>query len=190
MRNWPGILVLSLALSPVSGWAAESLDPSGVPNFHHVNEHLYRGGQPAPQGIKNLAALGVRTVIDLRGGKEHSEEEQKLVEAAGMHYVHVPMAGLSAPSDQQIATLLDMLDNSASWPVFLHCKRGADRTGTVIACYRMTHDHWDHAKALSEARTNGMSWIERGMQQYILHFEPPRKQATSQAATQPLPASQ
>jgi protein tyrosine/serine phosphatase len=53
----------------------------------------------------------------------------------------------------------------------VHCLRGADRTGTVIACYRIAHDQWPNQKALDEALTFGMSWTERGMRNYVLHYE-------------------
>lgn len=172
-RNSAGVIVLVLALAPL--WAAPPaiLDAPGVRNFHQVDAHLYRGAQPSRDGFHNLAKLGIRTVVDLRGGREARQNEQHFVEAAGMHYVHVPMAGLTAPSDQQVATVFNVFNDPSAWPVFVHCKRGADRTGTVIACYRIVHDHWDNRKALEEAKLHGMSRIERAMMQYILHFEAP-----------------
>ena len=177
MRNSAAILIVSLAFAPLPVRAAEA---PGVPKFQTVNERIYRGGQPSREGIKHLASIGVRTVVDLRGGNDHSAEEEKLVEAAGMRYVHVPMNALAAPTDQQIAKVLDLLDDGSAAPVFVHCKRGADRTGTAIACYRIRHDHWDNQKALKEARMTGLSWVQRGMQQYILRFEAAATSAGSQ----------
>jgi len=171
------IVILILALTPLCAGPPDLLDAPGVRNFHQVDPHLYRGAQPTSQGFTSLAKVGIRTVIDLRGGRELREDEQKIVEAAGMHYVHVPMAGLSAPSDQQITTVLGILNDTSAWPVFVHCRRGADRTGTVIACYRIAHDHWDNEKALREAQFHGMSSLEYAMKQYILHFEAPGKPA-------------
>ena len=147
--------------------------PTGVENFHPVNDHIYRGAQPTRDGIQSLAKFGVRTIIDLRGGREHSGMEEQLVKAAGMHYVHVPLKGFSAPSDQEMATVLALLNDNSAWPVFVHCRRGADRTGTVIACYRISHDHWANPKALEEARIDGMSRLEHAMEHYILSFRPP-----------------
>lgn len=152
--------------------------PSGVPNFHAVDDHVYRGAQPSPDGFTNLSKLGVKTVIDLRRGNEQRESEQDVVEHAGMHYVHIPLAGYAPPSNQDIAKLLGLLDNSDGWPVFIHCKRGADRTGTVIACYRIKHDHWTNQKALEEAKIHGMSWTEIWMQQYIMRFHPAAEHAS------------
>jgi len=92
------------------------------------------------------------------------------VEAAGIRYVLVPLSGLAAPSPRDISKLLDLLDSEANWPVFVHCQRGSDRTGTVIACYRIAHDHWDNRKALAEAQSFGMSRAEIAMRHFILHF--------------------
>jgi tyrosine-protein phosphatase SIW14 len=153
--------------------AADVPPVPAVHNFHEVDERVYRGGQPTPEGLKELSKFGIKTVIDLTGGAEHSREEKEAVQALGMQYVHVPMHGLQAPTDESMWRVLGYLSPSASatWPVFIHCKRGKDRTGTVVACYRITHDHWDNLKALQEAKMNGMSKMERAMQQYILHFQ-------------------
>ena len=86
-----------------------------------------------------------------------------------MHYANVPLSDIWAPSNQQISKVLNLVDDSAS-PVFVHCRRGADRTGTVIACYRITHDGWSNRRALREAASYGMSWLEIGMQRYVLGF--------------------
>lgn len=180
------ILSILLAGSTFS-WAQEKIDPAGVPNFHVVNEHLYRGAQPTSQGFKNLAKLGVKTVIDLREESKTNPEE-KLVVAAGMKYVNIRMRGLAAPTDEQIHQVFALLENSSAWPVFVHCKRGADRTGTVIACYRISHDHWATPKALTEAQMYGMSWVERAMRQYILNFSETMKRTLPELAAKPAPA--
>jgi tyrosine-protein phosphatase SIW14 len=157
-------------------------DPRGVSNFHQVNDHIYRGAQPAAQGFAELAKLGIKTIVDLRESGDRSLSERKAVEAAGMRYLSFPMAGFGAPEDSLVAKLLALFDDVSSGPVFIHCRRGADRTGTVVACYRIVHDHWENAKALAEARSFGMSWTERAMQSYIAHyhgFEAPKPTAAA-----------
>ena len=144
----------------------------GVPNFHEVNEQVYRGAQPTDEGFQSLAKIGIKTVIDLREPGDRSTTEEKAVKAAGMRYVSVPMRGLQAPTEDQLSRVLTLLDDKAAGPVFVHCRRGADRTGTVIACYRIGHDHWQNQKALGEAKSCGMSWIERAMQDYVRHYTP------------------
>jgi protein tyrosine/serine phosphatase len=111
-------------------------------------------------------------VVDLRRTDEHSTaEEAKAVEAAGMKYINIPMKGVVAPTEAQITQAMTLLLNSPD-PIFVHCKRGSDRTGTVIACYRMYHDKWNNKQALSEAKSLGMSWTQFGLKGYIKSYSP------------------
>jgi tyrosine-protein phosphatase SIW14 len=119
-------------------------------------------------------------VVDLRWVDEHSiPHEKQVVEADGMRFISVPMKGLGAPTQEQVSQVLSVLEDSNSWPVFIHCRRGADRTGTVLACYRISHDHWQNQKALEEAKTYGLSSFERAMRSFIQHFQPNQDAAFS-----------
>ena len=160
---------LAVIFAAVSAFAAEN----PVPNFQVVNEKILRGGQPSDDGFKKLAERGVKTVVDLRWIDEHDiSHEKRTVEDDGMRFVSVPMKGIGAPSLEQVSKVLSVLEDSDNWPVFVHCRRGADRTGTVLACYRISHDHWPNRKALEEAKTNGLSSFERAMRSFIQRFQP------------------
>ena len=176
-RLLPGLLAVALAMAGIQ--AAPIPNVAGVPNFHQVDEHVYRGAQPHGEGFGGLAKFGIRTVIDLRGEKS----EQTAVERAGMRYVRLPWSGYKAPADAQIAAVLALLNDTNAWPVFVHCRRGADRTGTAIACYRIEHDHWTNQQALAEARTFGMSSMEVAMQRFILGFVAPPAASNAASAT-------
>ena len=141
------------------------------PGLYRVDNNIYRGQQPTRQDIANLASSGIRTVLDLRGVLDHKPWEQQAVEAAGMRYIRVGLSGFFAPTQHQIDKILEVLDNPALGPIFVHCRRGADRSGVVIACYRITHDHWTNAQAMEEARQQGFSRLEVLMQRYIRHFK-------------------
>jgi len=170
MRSW--VFHFSTLAVLTSGAFTAELQVPGISNFHTVNEHVYRGAQPSPQGFHNLAKLGVRTIVDLREGTAREVSESDIVSKEGMRYFHVPMAGTGAPTEEQVYSVLHVLNDGATWPVFAHCRRGADRTGTVLACYRISHDGWPNEKALREAKLDGMSRLERAMQRYILSFRP------------------
>jgi protein tyrosine/serine phosphatase len=157
----------------IGSGAAVAPAADGVPNFHQVNSRIYRGAQPSDDGIKFLAGLGVKTVIDLREERGLMAAEEKLVSAAGMRFVSIPMDDLGAPTDAQMALALAVLADEKAGAVFVHCRRGADRTGTVIACYRIAFDRWANRRALEEAKSFGMSFFERGMQRYVLDFKVP-----------------
>ena len=181
-RLLPVVLILSASLAGLQ--AASIPDVPGVSNFHQVNDHVYRGAQPHGEGFEGLAKLGIKTVIDLRGEKS----EATAVERTGMHYVRLPWSGYKAPDDSQISKVLSLLNDDSAWPVFVHCRRGADRTGTAIACYRIAHDHWTNQQALAEARTFGMSSMEVAMQHFILSFVVPVTAASTAAAGPLAPA--
>ena len=133
-------------------------DLPGVANFHQVDQNLYRGAQPSDAGLKNLAALGVKTIIDLRHGTDRADTEQREAERLGLRYINVPMEGLTPPTDKQIADLMAIFKTADNGAVFVHCREGKDRTGAVIACYRIAHDHWTNDRALESQRaTMGLS---------------------------------
>jgi protein tyrosine/serine phosphatase len=159
-----------LLLAAVSAWAQTPPDTPGLRNFHQVNEHIYRGAQPAVWGYKTLASMGVKTIIDLRGGLAESVEK-KLARDQGLNFISVPLDGRQAPSADDITKLLKLLDDETKWPIFIHCRRGADRTGTVIACYRIAHDKWNNQKALEEAMSYTMDPGQKLMRQFILQFQ-------------------
>jgi protein tyrosine/serine phosphatase len=152
--------------------AAADTPPVGLPHFAQVDEHVYRGGQPSEAGFNSLAKLGIKAVIDLRGAGDRAMAEEKQVEALGMKYYSIPLPGLSAPSNTEISTVLALIDDSRNWPVYVHCMRGKDRTGTVIACYRIRHDRWPNARAMKEAQEHGLSRVERGMRSFVLRYNP------------------
>jgi len=146
-------------------------DVPGIKNFDKVDEHVYRGAQPSDQGFQYLSKLGVKTVLDLREADSRSEAERKSVSSAGMTYVNVPMTGLTPPTDAEITKILALLEDVTTGPVFVHCKRGADRTGAVIAAYHINHDKWDNAKALKDAMNHKMSFLQFPRQSFIKGFQ-------------------
>lgn len=146
------------------------LQNDALPNFHKVNEHLYRGAQPREGGIKALAALGIRTIINLRGVDEGTRTEADEARAAGLRYFNIPLPGLSRPSDEDVTRALAVINEPENYPVFVHCNHGKDRTGLIIACYRIAYDNWTSAMAKAEAKRYGMSWVEVGMKDYISDF--------------------
>ncbi len=146
--------------------------PQHVRNFGQVNETLFRGGMPTDDALRELKALGVGLVIDLREEGNARQEEKRKVEELGLRYAHVPMRSLAAPRPVDIQQVLSLILREPKAKVYVHCLRGKDRTGTVIACYRIQHEGWDNQRALTEAKSYGMSRLEVAMQSFILHFTP------------------
>lgn len=165
---------LTLSSSP-AGYARGTSDQSPivhVRNFAAVNDHVFRGGQPEAEGFRELAKDHVTLVLNLREPGPGSEAERRLVEQLGMSYRNVPIPRTSAPTRDEIKQVLAILTPDDNGKVFVHCLRGKDRTGTVIACYRIQHDGWSPQRAAEEARRMGMSHVELGMHAFILSFRP------------------
>jgi len=167
-RSFLSSLAVSLYLLSMPIYAASV---PGVQNFDKVDERVYRGAQPTDEGFRNLAKLGVKVILDLRETDQRSAVEERVVTAAGMRYVNVPMTGLTPPTDVQITKILTLLEDSASGPTFVHCKRGADRTGAVIAAYQIDFLKWETARALADAKAHGMGYFQLPRQAYIRAFK-------------------
>jgi protein tyrosine phosphatase (PTP) superfamily phosphohydrolase (DUF442 family) len=143
----------------------------GIGNFGQVDAHVYRGAQPTGEGFRYLASIGVKTVIDLRENGSRARAEERAVTESGMTYLNVPMTGFAPPTDAELQKILPLLENS-SGAVFVHCWRGADRTGAVIAAYHIDHDRWDNARALQDADAFKMSRLQIPRRNFIRGFHP------------------
>lgn len=171
-RSKTAVTTLGLLLCGLQLVLAAENPAAHVRNFAKVDQHVYRGGDPTAVGLTELGAMGVKVDLDLREKGDATQVERKEAEKLGIKYVNIPMKPFSAPSDDEMERALSLLIENKSGPVFVHCRRGKDRTGTVIACYRIRHDGWSNRDALSEAKKLGMSFTERGMRSYVLHFKP------------------
>ena len=161
---------LMLMLFALAAAAQSELHDARLPNFHHVNQHLYRGAQPRSGGMQKLAALGIKTIVNLRAADGRAKGEADEARAAGLRYFNVPMGEYARPTDEQIGRVLAIINDPDNQPVFVHCQRGADRTGTVVAIYRITHDGWTSAKAKQEASFYGMRRVQFEMRDYITDY--------------------
>ena len=165
---WLLLLLLAAPASPAQDDPqGREPDPHAVPNFHQVNDKLYRGGQPREGGFRELAALGVNTVINLRDDDARADAEGSEARAAGLRYFNIPLGRLGRPTDEQVARALSLINAPENGVVFVHCAKGQDRTGTIVAVYRLTHDRWTADRATDEAEHYGMKFWQRGMKGYI-----------------------
>ncbi|HEX2344934.1 MAG TPA: dual specificity protein phosphatase family protein [Vicinamibacterales bacterium] len=139
-------LFVALALS--APMLAESR--AGLPHFAVVSSQLYRGAQPEDAGFAELKKLGIDIVVNLRHEADRIARERTLVEAQGMRYVSIPWRGKQDPKTEQMAQFLGLLRDNPDRKVFVHCQRGAERTGVMVACYRMSREHWTSDQALAE----------------------------------------
>jgi protein tyrosine/serine phosphatase len=155
-------------MSTAAGRLAEKLDLQGVPNFGRVTATLYRGGQPSKDGFDELKKLGVRIVVNLRD--DNSETERSVVTTAGLEYVAIPW-NCRHPANSLAARFLQVLRANREKKVFVHCHAGVDRTGLMIAAYRMAEHGWTPEQATDEMKDFGFNFIHRSWCHALVDYE-------------------
>ncbi len=135
-----------------------------VPNFYRVSESLYRSGQPSREGFNEIAEMGIRTVINLRSF--HSDS--LLIENLDLNYYSIPMT-IIEPDEEQKEQLLKIVSDSTRTPVLIHCFNGSDRTGSMVAYYRILNNGWSNEEALTEMTSGGFGykWFLFGFKRWI-----------------------
>ncbi len=135
---------------PACAQWAEPMQVQGLPNLFKVCDNLYRGAEPTAEGLQELKKLGIRTVIDLR---EPNGNQAGMAEL-GLTYEHIPMTAFHV-KDDNVVQFLRIAGDSSHAPMFVHCKRGADRTGLMCAIYRIAFQGWTKDQAIAEMTQGG-----------------------------------
>jgi protein tyrosine/serine phosphatase len=134
---------------------AKPMDLPGLPNLHKVSDDLYRGAQPSAEGMGQLETLGIKTVVNLRSS--HSDCDQ--LQGTSLAYEHIKMTSWN-PESEDVVRFLQIISDSNSLPVFVHCQHGADRTGLMCAVYRIFVQSWSKAEAIEEMTEGGFGFHE------------------------------
>ena len=142
-----------------------------IPDFAEVSPTLYRGAQPRKHGFEALAKMGVQIVVDLRGDRDG---ERKEVTSLGMQYVPMHWE-CSFPKDGIFAEFLTLIRKNPDKKIFVHCRVGDDRTGMMIAAYRMAEEGWSPKRAMKEMTEYGFNLPHRRLicprlSEYEEHF--------------------
>jgi protein-tyrosine phosphatase len=148
---------------------APLLPKGGIDNFGIVDDHVLRGAQPSTASIPMLKALGVTTIIDLKLPDKSGETEKLEADRDGILYTNMPMESLARPTTEQVNAILATITN-APGKVFVHCRAGKDRTGTIVACYRILHNDWTSEQALREADEFRMAADTLRMREFVVEF--------------------
>lgn len=151
----------------------EKASIEGVPNFGKIKPRLYRGGQPSEAGLASLRALGVNTIISFTLGEEGAKAEAAEAARLGMDYIGLPWSTVDVPEPEQIDAFLNYLTEHPDRTVFVHCKAGADRTGTMIALSRIAIDKWPAQQAVDEMNAFHYHFIFLPhLQRFVERFQP------------------
>ncbi|MDR0845539.1 MAG: tyrosine-protein phosphatase [Tannerella sp.] len=134
-------------------YLVETVSQPAGNNFHKVSDSLYRSAQPEKENLRAYEAFGICTIINLRG--IHSD--RKKVFETNLKLIEIPMHTWIAANDANIIRALQAI-RDAKKPVLVHCMHGADRTGLIIAMYRIVEQGWTKQEALTEMRDGGFGY--------------------------------
>lgn len=139
-------------LPALSGWARvrATLDSMLVDhgalravyaNIRRVDDHLWRAAQPSPRHLRWAKARGFKTVLNLRGRRPNCGSymlEREACEQLGLTLIDFPIRSRSAVEKETALAAIDLWQR-LEYPVFMHCKSGADRTGLMSVLYLHVH---------------------------------------------------
>jgi protein tyrosine/serine phosphatase len=177
-------LAMSIASLPATGRAAEKSSAVGgsavgsndatisIDNFGRISATYFRGAQPNGRDYANLAALGIKTVVDLQ--RDGDQSERQFVESAGMKFYRIPMTTHEPPTTETLARFLQLVNDPANLPVYVHCAGGRHRTGIMTAVYRMTHDDWTADQAFREMKQYkfGADFLHPEFKRFVYGYHP------------------
>jgi protein tyrosine/serine phosphatase len=124
-------------------------------NRHRVTPQFWRAAQPTPGQIRQAARDGVRTIINLRGGREFGSWplERDICEKLDLKLVDFTIRSRGAPDRERIASAAKFFE-SLEYPVLAHCKSGADRAGFMSTLFLLVHEK----RPLDEAMRQLSAW--------------------------------
>jgi len=132
---------------------AKPIKLEGVPNFYKIDDNLYRSAQPTAEGMKELKKYGIKSIINLRGFHSDKDEIGKL--KLKRYRIKINTWDLK---DEHVIKFLKIVNAKENYPILVHCKHGADRTGTMSAVYRIVKQGWTKEEAIREMRKGGYGY--------------------------------
>jgi protein tyrosine/serine phosphatase len=180
MATWQRIAATAWLLAAPAAWPqgggadahpaarAQSLEAPGLGNFHKVGDTLYRSAQPTAEGFRSLKALGVTTVVNLRS----FSSDRKKIGTTGLAYEHIYMKAWH-PEHEEIVRFLQIVGDPRRQPVLVHCQHGSDRTGTMVAAYRIVVEGWSKEDAVAEMTSEpfGFHRVWRNLPKWVQELD-------------------
>ena len=169
--HFPGGTPDAAAREPRPETWAQPVELKHSRNFFRVSGDVYRSAQPDEDGMRACEQFGIRTVVNLRA--RHSDTDE--ARGTNLVLVHIPTKTRAVSSDETVIAALRAIRN-AEKPVLVHCMHGADRTGLVIAMYRIIEQDWTREEALDELRNGGFGFhsIWKHIPEYLENLDDAR----------------
>lgn len=124
-------------------------------NLYRLNDSLYRSEQPSQVDFIQLEKIGIKSVLNLR----FNHNDLKLKNNSHLMYLHYPLKTTKI-TETNIIELLSIIRDTPK-PILIHCKHGADRTGIVIAFYRIVFQNWTKYDAIQEMTRGGFGFHKK-----------------------------
>jgi len=133
---------------------AQKVQNTSLQNLYKVDDNLFRSEQPTKIGMKELQELGVKTILNVRNLRNDICEakstdlilRRKRINTWTINY-------------DEVVSALKIIQESPK-PVLIHCKHGSDRTGCIVAAYRVSFQNWTKEDAISEFKSGGYGFHE------------------------------
>ena len=160
-----------------AAWAQALPNVPGLPNLYKVTSTLYRAAQPLPEGLAYLgdyhplepSGRPVKTVLSLRA----LHDDARLVPVpSSVRYEQIRFKAWH-PENEDIVKFLRIVTTPALQPVLVHCQHGSDRTGMMVAVYRIVVQGWSKAAALREMTQGGYGFhpLWRNLTRYVMQLD-------------------
>jgi tyrosine-protein phosphatase SIW14 len=143
-------------------------------NFQVVSPAVLRGGQPDEEALSVLKKAGVKLVVNLRHHskaspqpantytffRRHSDddeidEERDIAQKLGLRFLNISLDGINAPSFADIDRFIELFTDAENLPMYVHCLHGRERTGFMLAAYRIKIEKWTADEAYKEMLQQG-----------------------------------
>ena len=161
-----GLALLGTWLVTLLTVAAARAADSGAAAVQEVAPGIFRSAQPDPRELRAVRERGMRTVVVLR--TSIPQDERSAAAQLGLELVHVPMDGATLPSFEEVDRALAVVLDASKRPVLVHCAHGEERTGAVIAAYRVVAEGWEPAAAEAEAIRLGFGFD--GLADFLVRY--------------------
>ena len=170
-RVYTAVLLVAALASPAA--ARANLSQVRIDNFGQVNDNYYRGAQPEGRDYSDLAAIGVKTLVNLTSD-DADPGERAMAERAGMRYFQIPMTTHQPPTAAQLTEFMRIVNDPANLPVYVHCVGGRHRTGVMTAAYRMSEDGWTADRAFKEMKDFkfGADFLHSEFKDFVYAYQP------------------
>ena len=170
-RVYTAVLLVAALASPAA--ARANLSQVRIDNFGQVNDNYYRGAQPEGRDYSDLAAIGVKTLVNLTSD-DADPGERAMAERAGMRYFQIPMTTHQPPTAAQLTEFMRIVNDPANQPVYVHCVGGRHRTGVMTAAYRMSEEGWTADRAFKEMKDFkfGADFLHSEFKDFVYAYQP------------------